>query len=233
MIRRPTERSLALATNFLYSINGKTETQMVLQKGNVGRLFLWDKHRIIHNYFLVKVFVPMANSFQMIKHDSKTIQLKRILFLVLSIARYVHWFIFYSVVFYRHADCCQFGTFICNPETLSGMATTLQSSIMVQSSYVLKKVLNCTIASENAIFSHLSLLAFETNPQGHFMGIFSSRFHSFGQLWKFNSGQWALEYTRAVLFGARLIWLLPVANNATQHGLSDNSNEYLIQKFSF
>ena len=50
---------------------------MVLQKGNVGRLFLWDKHRIIHNYFLVKVFVPMANSFQMIKHDSKTIQLKK------------------------------------------------------------------------------------------------------------------------------------------------------------
>ena len=63
------------------------------------------------------------------------------------------------------------------------------------------------------------------------MGIFSSRFHSFGQLWKFNSGQWALEYTRAVLFGAGLVWLLPVANNATQHGLSDNSNEYLIQIF--
>ena len=83
----------------------------------------------------------------------------------------------------------------------------------------------------NAFFSHLSLLAFETNPQGHFMGIFSSRFHSFGQLWKFNSGQWALEYTRAVLFGAGLVWLLPVANNATQHGLSDNSNEYLIQIF--
>ena len=83
----------------------------------------------------------------------------------------------------------------------------------------------------NAFFSHLSLLAFETNPQGHFMGIFSSRFHSVGQLWKFNSGQWALEYTRAVLFGAGLVWLLPVANNATQHGLSDNSNEYLIQIF--
>ena len=78
MIRRPTERSLALATNF-FSINGKTEMQMVLQKGNVGRLFLWDKHRIIHNFFLVKVFVPMANSFQMIKHDSKPIQLKRLL----------------------------------------------------------------------------------------------------------------------------------------------------------
>ena len=52
---------------------------MVLQKGNVGRLFLWDRHRIIHHYFLVKVFVPMANSFQMIKHDSKTNQLKRLL----------------------------------------------------------------------------------------------------------------------------------------------------------
>ena len=51
--------------------------QMVLQKGNVGRLFLWDRNRIIHHYFLVKVFVPMANSFQMIKHDSKTIQLKK------------------------------------------------------------------------------------------------------------------------------------------------------------
>ena len=51
--------------------------QMVLQKGNVGRLFLWDRHRIIHHYFLVKVFVPMANSFQMIKHDSMTIQLKK------------------------------------------------------------------------------------------------------------------------------------------------------------
>ena len=70
-----------------------------------------------------------------------------------------------------------------------------------------------------------------TDAQGHFMGIFSSRFHSFGQLWKFNSDQWALEYTRAVLFGAGLVWLLPVANNATQHGLSDNSNEYLIQIF--
>jgi hypothetical protein len=33
------------------------------------------------------------------------------------------------------------------------------------------------------------------------------------------------------LFGAGLVWLLPVANNATQHGLSDNSNEYLIQIF--
>ena len=83
----------------------------------------------------------------------------------------------------------------------------------------------------NVIFPLLSLLAFETNPQGNFMGIFSSRFHSFGQLWKFNSGQWALEYTRAVLFGAGLVWLLPVANNATQHGLADNSNEYLIQIF--
>jgi hypothetical protein len=34
----------------------------------------------------------------------------------------------------------------------------------------------------NVIFPLLSLLAFETNPQGHFLGTFSSRFHSFGQL---------------------------------------------------
>ena len=125
MIRRPTERSLALAANF-FSINGKTETQMVLQKGNVGRLFLWDRHRIIHHYFLVKVFVPMANSFQMIKHDSKTIQLKKDIifsFVNREICSSIY-FLFCFVVFYRHADCCQFGTFIRNPETLSGMAFT-------------------------------------------------------------------------------------------------------------
>ena len=50
------------------------------------------------SWLMFKVFVPMANSFQMIKHNSKTIQLlKRILFLVLSIAWYVHSFIFILV----------------------------------------------------------------------------------------------------------------------------------------
>ena len=80
---------------------------MVLQKGNVGRLFLWDRHWIIHYYFLVKVFVPMANSFQMIKHDSKTIQLKKriYIFLVLSIARYVYLFNF--ILFCRILPTCE------------------------------------------------------------------------------------------------------------------------------
>jgi len=83
---------------------------MVLQKGNVGRLFLWDRHWIIHYYFLVKVFVPMANSFQMIKHDSKTIQLKKdIIFSCQSRDMFIYLFLFCFVVFYRHADCCQFG----------------------------------------------------------------------------------------------------------------------------
>ena len=68
---------------------------MVLQKGNVGRLFLWDRHWIIHYYFLVKVFVPMANSFQMIKHDSKTIQLKKdIIFSCQSRDMFIYLFIF-------------------------------------------------------------------------------------------------------------------------------------------
>ena len=77
---------------------------MVLQKGNVGRLFLWDRLWIIHYYFLLKVFVPMANSLQMIKHGSKTIQLKRILFLVLSIAKYVY--LFHFILFCRILPTC-------------------------------------------------------------------------------------------------------------------------------
>ena len=47
----------------------------------------------------------------------------------------------------------------------------------VQSSYVLKEIFNGTIVSEKCYFSAPIPSAFETNPQGHFMGIFSSRFH--------------------------------------------------------
>ena len=83
----------------------------------------------------------------------------------------------------------------------------------------------------NVIFPLQSLLAFETNPQGHFIGIFSSRFFFHLANFRFRStSPWII---RAVLFSTELICSLAVIDNSTQHGLSDNksSNKFLITNF--
>ena len=105
---------------------------------------------------LIKLFqrsniFGVYNSFHIFKHGSKTIQPERILFLALSIARYGYFILFF--VFYRHADCCQFVAFIRNPEESWGMATALQSSIIIQSSCVLEEISKGSIVvSEKRIY---------------------------------------------------------------------------------
>jgi len=61
---------------------------------------------------------------------------------------------YFIVVFYRHAVNCQFAAFIINPIVyffLSWMATTLKSSIMVQTSRLLYEILKGAIISEKKI----------------------------------------------------------------------------------
>ena len=160
------------------------------------------------NVFWSKPFFPVASTWlkKLFNQDDFIFS-----FVIREICLFSHDFF----VFCRHAESYRFAASIFNPDRISGITTNLQSRMIDQSKCLWKAILNSIIVSKIFLFSSSTVSVIRR----------ASVSHSF--TWEYSDGsQRVFGCISTDLCSARPIGLLPIVDNATQHGFSD-SKEFI------